>query len=328
MRRECEISIQGSTEMQVPERFIYDHTFSEDGPLLLCVGGLHGNEPGGVEASLRINQALELGKITGVRGRIVSILGNRSALRQKVRFISTDLNRLWVPQRVTQIKNTLLNGGNKPGGMKTLAPEDREQFELYQCLSEILEEEKDREIYFIDLHSTSAHGSPFIICADSDGSKEFAAKFPIPIISGLGALVGTLLEHMTSLGANSFVCEGGQHDADETVIALEHLLLSVMLKLKMINGEEDVNAREVLKSLANGVPRRLHITYRHAITEKDQFRMKPGYRNFTAVKQGEVLATDAQGDVSCPSDGLIFMPLYQARGEDGFFLVTPFDEAN
>ncbi|MDD2942036.1 MAG: succinylglutamate desuccinylase/aspartoacylase family protein [bacterium] len=323
MRRECEISIQGSTEMQVPERFICDHTFSADGPLLICVGGLHGNEPAGVEASLRISQAIELGKITGLRGRIISILGNRSALRQKVRFISTDLNRLWIPQKVNKIKDALINGG-----VKTLEPEEKEQLELYQCLEDILAQEKDRELYFIDLHSTSSHGSPFIICADSPESKSFATMFPIPIVSGLGALVGTLLEHMTSLGATSFVCEGGQHDSNETIIALEQLLLSVMLKLRMINGGEDASAREVLRSLTNGVPRRLHITYRHAITEKDQFRMKPGYRNFTAVKQGEVLATDAQGDVSCPSDGLIFMPLYQARGEDGFFLVTPFDEAN
>jgi hypothetical protein len=33
------------------------------------------------------------------------------------------------------------------------------------------------------------------------------------------------------------------------------------------------------------------------------------------------LAIDASGHVLSPESGLIFMPLYQSEGEDGFFIV-------
>ena len=49
--------------------------------------------------------------------------------------------------------------------------------------------------------------------------------------------------------------------------------------------------------------------------------MRPDYKNFQRIKKGEKLAFDDSEEVSSPDDGLILMPLYQKRGEDGFFLV-------
>ncbi|MFT6866663.1 MAG: succinylglutamate desuccinylase [Cyclobacteriaceae bacterium] len=36
---------------------------------------------------------------------------------------------------------------------------------------------------------------------------------------------------------------------------------------------------------------------------------------------GELLAMDAEGDIYSPNSGMIFLPLYQPEGEDGFFIV-------
>jgi hypothetical protein len=52
--------------------------------------------------------------------------------------------------------------------------------------------------------------------------------------------------------------------------------------------------------------------------------MKPGYRNFQRVHQGEVVAHDGRGDVVLRESGRLLMPLYQEQGEDGFFLVREF----
>jgi len=41
------------------------------------------------------------------------------------------------------------------------------------------------------------------------------------------------------------------------------------------------------------------------------------------VRAGEPLARDRRGEVAAPLDGYMLMPLYQLRGEDGFFLVAP-----
>ena len=49
--------------------------------------------------------------------------------------------------------------------------------------------------------------------------------------------------------------------------------------------------------------------------------MKPGFKNFQAVTKGELLARYDDQDVKAEADGMILMPLYQAQGNDGFFIV-------
>jgi succinylglutamate desuccinylase len=49
--------------------------------------------------------------------------------------------------------------------------------------------------------------------------------------------------------------------------------------------------------------------------------MRPGFRNFQAVKKKEILADDRKGSIKAIDNGLILMPLYQKQGNDGFFLV-------
>jgi succinylglutamate desuccinylase len=72
---------------------------------------------------------------------------------------------------------------------------------------------------------------------------------------------------------------------------------------------------------ARHIPQALEVVYRHAIRPEDQFRMDPGYTNFDPVRAGEPLGRDRAGAVRAPYTGLIFMPLYQPQGEEGFFVV-------
>ena len=39
------------------------------------------------------------------------------------------------------------------------------------------------------------------------------------------------------------------------------------------------------------------------------------------LEKGEVLAIDGKGEIRARESGLIFMPLYQNLGDDGFFIV-------
>lgn len=55
--------------------------------------------------------------------------------------------------------------------------------------------------------------------------------------------------------------------------------------------------------------------------------MEPGFANFQRVKQGELLARDHRGEITARESGMVLLPLYQALGDDGFFLgreVRPF----
>ncbi len=69
------------------------------------------------------------------------------------------------------------------------------------------------------------------------------------------------------------------------------------------------------------LPKRLSVLYHHRVKPNHNFNMKPGYHNFMTVKKGEVLAMDRKGEIKAGHDGMIFMPLYQNEGDDGFFIV-------
>ena len=65
----------------------------------------------------------------------------------------------------------------------------------------------------------------------------------------------------------------------------------------------------------------VEVRHRHTIAPEDRFKMEPGFKNFQAVRRGKVLAQDRTGEIKACETGLILMPLYQALGNDGFFLV-------
>src|SRR5688572_24226384 len=70
-----------------------------EGPTLIAIGGLHGNEPAGVTV---------LGSVLGrlrergaeVRGELIGLIGNVRALAARRRYLARDLNRLWTPARL------------------------------------------------------------------------------------------------------------------------------------------------------------------------------------------------------------------------------------
>ena len=94
------------------------------GPTLICVGGVHGNEPAGVRALDEILEALG-SRSDAVSGEFVALAGNRTALAHGRRFMGRDLNRAWSADRVSALRN---------GGSVDPSPEDAEQLELLDAL--------------------------------------------------------------------------------------------------------------------------------------------------------------------------------------------------
>ena len=76
-----------------------------------------------------------------------------------------------------------------------------------------------------------------------------------------------------------------------------------------------------LKKISENLPKVVKAFHRHWVDEDDKFKMRPGYKNFQTLKKGEELADDKYGPIYAPKDGMIFMPLYQDSGNDGFFIV-------
>jgi hypothetical protein len=49
--------------------------------------------------------------------------------------------------------------------------------------------------------------------------------------------------------------------------------------------------------------------------------MQPGFSNFQPIQKNTFLATSNGRELYSENKGLIFMPLYQQQGEDGYFII-------
>jgi succinylglutamate desuccinylase len=279
------------------------------GPSLVVVAGIHGNEPAGVLAAQHF--MAELGALRDhVRGEVVCFAGNVRALAAGVRYLDHDLNRGWSPARLAALPH---NG----------RAEDAEQHELAGALDDARRAARG-PVYFLDLHSTSAAGIPFTMVGRSPAARAFALRFPVPALLGLLELVdGTLLEYMRAQGCIALGFEAGQ-STDPRSVEHDEAMLWIAVSAAGILSARHVpklqRRRALLARARLGLPQFVRIESRHAITPADGFRMMPGFANIQRIQAEELLAHDRHGEVRAPRTGILLMPLYQAQGEDGFFL--------
>lgn len=299
-------------------RVLGDVGAAGDGNTLVVLAGMHGNEPAGVEGLRRV-----LSHVAGLdctlTGRLLGLVGNRAALAVGRRFLAEDMNRVWLPERLARARS----------GTVALSPEERELADLDRLLAEAMAASSGRT-YVLDLHTTSGPGPAFVVVHDTLPNRAFARAMRLPLVLGLEEeLSGTLTDHLTERGAISITVETGQHrnaaSADRAEAAI-WLALEVAGLAAACHRPEVEAARERLAREVDGLPPAVEVLYRHAIREEDGFRMRPGLASFQPVAAGQVLAEDRKGPVASPRAGRLLMPLYQALGDDGFFVTRPVRE--
>jgi succinylglutamate desuccinylase len=228
-----------------------------------------------------------------------------------VRQQSRDLNRAWDDARIEALRSG--------------APDaDAEDAELIALDDEIEQARRDARgpVHVLDLHTTSGDGPPFTIAAGE--ASKFAASVPLTCLTGLLELLdGTMLVALSRRGVAGLVVESGRHDDPMSVDRAEAaiwLALSASGVLGSRLSNVVTHARTLLTASRRDLPPAMRVFHRHAIRAADGFRMRPGFRHFQRVEEGQVLADDANGEVRAPGAGFILMPLYQGTGNDGFFL--------
>ena len=284
------------------------------GPVLLVVGGIHGNEPAGALAATRVFERLVRDRLP-LRGEAIAVAGNLGALAADRRYLAFDLNRCWTPERVGAIRRQPPDAD---------AGEEREQRALLEILDDASRKAGGR-LTLLDLHSTSSGGPPFILMSDTLRNRRLGMRLLGTVFLGLEEAVdGTLLEHMTEAGHTAVVVEGGQNQDPTCVQVHEAVMWTAFEATGALRAEEIPDYREhreFLRSRVRGTPAVVELRYRHHVRPEDRFRMNPGYVGFQPVAEGEVLARDVRGEVRSPEAGRVVMPLYQEQGDDGFFLV-------
>lgn len=286
------------------------------GPTVICVGGIHGNEPSGVLALERVFRELNR-TLPAFNGELVGLGGNLTALRQQARFLSRDLNRVWTAQNMRALHNG-----------DPIDPEHQEQRELMAAFEEAAGRAMG-PIYFLDLHTTSADSAPFVCIGDTMRNRAFAMNFPVPIIMGLEEQIdGAMLECINNRGITTLGFEAGQHDSPSSVDRHEAAVWIALIAAGCVEPRAApglASLRRTLIEASAGLPRILEVRHRHAITPEDDFVMEPGFKNLAPIDQNQLLARDRRGEIRAEEAARILLPLYQGKGDDGFFVARPME---
>lgn len=308
--------------MEVLPRIIGRFTGKEKGPLLICLGGIHGNEEAGIKALEIVFNMLEFEPTFNpafvFHGRIIGIRGNLKALQQKCRFIHKDLNRNWTKDNIKRIRSTPRN---------LMEAEELEILELLELIEQEIISYNPQKIYLLDLHTTTASGGIFSVASDDEESIKIAVELHAPVILGmLERLEGTVLHFFNgkNLGIPTIAVafEAGQHEDPLSVNRSIAAIINCMRTIKCVRADDVENRHdELLIEYSRGLPKVADLIMVHQVQPDDEFEMLPGFKNFQPVKKGDLLALDKNGPIRAEADALILMPLYQKQGNDGFFLV-------
>jgi len=290
-------------------------TATVPGPTLICIGGVHGNEPAGLLAMNRVLGDLERSR-GPARGELLALAGNLAGLAAGRRYIEHDLNRGWTRDRLTHSPT--------PQPADASSSEARERLELLRAIRSAATQARG-PVYVLDIHTTSSHSAPFLLIGDTLSNRRFARHFPIPIILGLEEhLDGTIGEYLTERGFVSLSVEAGQHESHS---AVDNAAAAVWIALAALGLVREPlrpvvrRARAHLIAASRGLPGVLEVVYRYPLTSGHAFTMKPGFHNFARIRPGDLLARHHQREVHSRWDARLLMPLYQDLGEDGFFVV-------
>ena len=301
------------------------------GPLIICLAGMHGNEPAGVQALKIIFQLLEKEPVSNpgfyFEGKIIGLLGNLEAFKFGKRHSKKDLNRIWTIENVARLQRL---------HAEDLLHEERELRELMDILEDQIDSYQPESIVLLDLHTTSAGGGIFTIATDDPESVRIAIELHAPVITGmLEGIHGTTLHFFTKENMQRFfpglpatatvtgvAFEAGQHEDPLSVNRCIASIINCMRSTGCVRAEDVENRHDrLLQDFSKNLPKVAELIKVHSIGPLDEFEMLPGFANFQHVRKGDQLGNDRHGPIWAAEEGLILMPLYQSQGSDGFFLI-------
>lgn len=294
------------------------------GPLLICLGGMHGNEPAGVEAIRVVSVLLEeepnVNPTFTFHGRFIGLAGNLGALAQARRFIRTDMNRILKPDFVQQ----LLHSG--PDGLNG---EAREAYELVMQVRQEIAEYQPEKVVVLDIHTTSADGGIFVIASDDEESIRIGAALHAPVVLDFarevhGTTLGYFNKENFAQDITTVVFESGQHSAPLSVNRAIAAIVNCMRTIGCVAPDAVEHKHDrILQEYSRGLPKVSRVVERFGIPQGSTFRIARKYQNFERVTAGETLAFLDDTPIQADHDGLILLPRLQDEGDDGYFIVQP-----
>ena len=272
------------------------HEGGEHDTLVVFSSMIHGDEVGSLPGLLRAVEELATGTLS-FGGRAAFVVGNAEAGGHGVRFLDSDLNRVFV----------------------TEPPDDREGRRA-RALMPLFDA---ADVYF-DFHQTIlASDQPFYICPFQmhgwrwaravAGAKVWVTRHPGQAFSS-----GTMCadEYVRNLGRPGITLELGEKGFTDLAEERTHRTIHRVLALldAIARGET------TLQAAAEAQPELefFHTVHREPFASMDH-ALKPDVINFQPVAEGERLSADGAPEMVATTDGVVLFPKYPPRREDGAY---------
>lgn len=269
------------------------------GPHLLVFGGIHGKEVCGQIAVQRLVDELTSGVIALEKGTLTLVPQcNAAAAAEGRQYVDINLNRVFFPHEAPSLH----------------------EHDLANALCPLVE----KADYLLDLHSTSAPTVPYVFLDFPDAlSRRWVAGLGAGyVVMGWPALHQdnngemSTQEYAHKVGKLALTFECGQHlDAEAPERAYQAARASLAF-FGMMPGE----------AAAKALPQ--YLTLREIHFKKMAGTFPQAWQNFSPVKQGELLATYADGStLVAPEDGCLLLPKENAEiGEDWLYFASTDDQ--
>ena len=269
------------------------------GPAILVFGAIHGNETCGTQAIHKIMSHIESGSITLQKGSVTFVpVANPLAYACNKRYVKENLNRIFKPTR-------------NPSS-------DEAHFANILCPL------IDACDVFLDIHSITAEGQPFLyLDFPTPRNRAWSKVMPVrqAIVGwpelyrrmGLSHTARTTPDYAASKGKDALLIECGQHqDKNSPKIAYD-AILSTLHHYKLVKDRP--KKRQMTSIVMSAGFFRQSATERHARK----------WQHLDRVKKGQALITRGNGSIiPAPHDGVVIMPKANAAtGEDWLYFGKP-----
>lgn len=269
------------------------HTFkaTKDGPSLLVLGSVHGNEKCGTYAIRKLMDDLHSGAFKLQKGHVTFVdVCNPQAFDKNVRYIDENLNR------IVQIHDT------------PKAYEEHLANELAPLIG--------THDYTLDIHSnhTDSHPFAFLDYPDTESTR-FCKALPMEyIITGWPELFYPEEDYTTlacahRAGKKSVTIECGAHLDPNAVFVAEKSILSALIHLGMIEGTLSDTKSKTMQMRAR-------------IVKEKEGHFVQDWQHLDPISKGDIIVIHDDGtEIEASFDGFIFMPCATAQiGDEWFYL--------
>ncbi len=254
----------------------------ENGPTVTVFGGVHGNERVGVLAIQKAIKELEI-----VKGKVIFVFANPSAIEKDVRQIDKNLNRLFLED----------NHGD--------AYEDQRARELMEILNS--------SVALLDIHAVNNPKAPSFVITESN-AFDIVKEMDFEIVTSNWYIhePGATDAYMFRNGKIGICIECGYlKQASENVdLAFSSILVFLQYFGLITEKQSGFNRSQAYMSVEKIVKK-----------QSDNFHFEKEYSDFDSLEKGELFAKDGQQEYVAEEGQYILFPRSnKSVGEEVFTL--------